>query len=305
MSTQPDDAPQHRLILVTGPAGGGRTTAIRALEDLNYEAIDNIPLSLMPRLFDGPPVPVPLAVGVDTRNREFTVQGFLKMLTLLENRPDVEVEVLYLDCRREVLVRRYSETRRRHPMAPDDIPTMGIDREIELLAPIQARASVLIDTSELTIHDLRAEIARWFVRDDSERLAVAVQSFSYKRGLPHAADLVFDCRFLRNPHWEETLRPYDGRDAPVAEYVEGDERFGPFFDQLTNMLELLLPAYRAEGKSHLTIAFGCTGGQHRSVMMAEKMAKALAGAGWQVSTRHREIERRAAEAPKPQVKDDT
>lgn len=298
MTIHPDEQPQHRLILVTGPAGAGRTTAIRALEDLNYEAIDNIPLSLMPRLLDGPPVSVPLAVGVDTRNREFTVQGFLNMLTQFENRGDVSVEVLYLESRREVLVRRYSETRRRHPLAPDEVPTMGIDREKELLGPIKARASVLIDTSDLTVHDLRAEMARWFSRDDMDRLAVAVQSFSYKRGLPHAADLVFDCRFLRNPHWNQDLRPFDGRDAPVAEYVEADERFLPFFDKVIDLLNLLLPAYRAEGKSHLSIAFGCTGGQHRSVMMAEKMAKAIAALGWQVSTRHRELERRVAEAGK-------
>lgn len=303
MTTHPDDLPQHRLILVTGPAGAGRTTAIRALEDLNYEAIDNIPLSLMPRLLDGPPVSVPLAVGVDTRNREFTVQGFLNTLTLLENRGDVAVELLFLDSRREVLVRRYSETRRRHPLAPDEVPSLGIDRERELLAPIKARASVLIDTSDLTIHDLRADMARWFSRDEAKRLAVAVQSFSYKRGLPHSADLVIDCRFLKNPHWDDTLRPYDGRDAPVAAYVEGDERFAPFFEKMLELVEMLLPAYRAEGKSHLSIAFGCTGGQHRSVMVAEKLAKALAGSDWQVSTRHRELERRAAESPKREIKD--
>ena len=168
---------------------------------------------------------------------------------------------------------------------------------MDLLAPIRVRADVLIDTSELSPHDLKAEIGRWFGQGAGHGLAVSVHSFSYKRGVPRGLDMMFDCRFLMNPHWDARLRPLDGRDAEVAHYVEADPRFDAFFTRTRDLLLLLLPAHVEEGKSHLAIGFGCTGGQHRSVAVAEKMAKALAEAGWQVSKRHRELERRAGGAP--------
>lgn len=289
-----------RLLLVSGPSGAGRSTAIHALEDLGYEVIDNLPLSLVPRLLDGPPLARPLALGVDVRNRDFSPAAFGALLDAATpgHQP---TELLYLDCQPDVLVRRYSETRRRHPLAPDDRPAEGIAREIDLLRPIRARAEVLIDTSEMTPHDLRADIARLFGPEGAGAMAVSVQSFSYKRGLPVGVDMVFDCRFLRNPHWETALRPLDGRSAAVAAYVEADPRFDPFFVKMRDLLIDLLPAYVEEGKTHLAIGFGCTGGQHRSVAVAEKLAKALAEAGWQVSKRHRELERRASAAPPTRV----
>lgn len=281
----------QRLVLVTGPSGAGRTTAIRALEDLSFEAIDNLPLSLLPRLLEGPPTGRPLAVGVDVRTRDFSVAAFLETLDMLATRSDVHTELLYLDCAPDVLLRRFSETRRRHPMAPAESPSQGVERELDLLAPIRARADRLVDTSELTLHDLRQELAESFLPEGTARLAVSVMSFSYKRGVPRGADMVFDCRFLRNPYWEPSLRALDGRTAAVAAYVEADERFAPFVERVTDLCALLLPAYRDEGKSHLAIAFGCTGGQHRSVMMSEHLARGLAAAGWQVSIRHRELDR--------------
>lgn len=291
-----DSGPEHRLILVTGPSGAGRTTAIRVLEDLGYEGIDNIPLSLVPRLLDGPPLGRPIALGLDVRNRDFNATALIELIDLLTRDPRVSLEVLYLDCGVPELIRRFSETRRRHPLAPAESPAEGIEREMDLLAPIRVRADHLVDTTDLSPHDLKAEIARWFDRGTTGRLAVSVQSFSYKRGVPRGVDMIFDCRFLANPYWNPALRPLDGRDAEVADYIRTDPRFAEFFQRLHDLLLLLLSAHLDEGKAHLSIGFGCTGGQHRSVAVAELMGAALAQAGWPVSKRHRELERKGAAA---------
>lgn len=288
------DGGSPRMVLVTGPSGAGRTTAIAALEDLGFETISNLPLTLLPRLLDGPPPGRPLALGLDVRNRDFSVGAVIELIDRLTQDAETQVDILYLDCRAEVLMRRYSETRRRHPMAPGDGPGEGVERELDLLVPIRARADILIDTSELTPHELREEMRRWFDREGATRMAVSLQSFSYKRGIPRAVDIVLDCRFLRNPHWDEALRPRDGRDAEVRAYIAEDPAWAGFFDRVRDLVLSLLPSYRDEGKSHLAIAFGCTGGQHRSVAVAELLANALAAAGWQVSIRHRELERRGA-----------
>jgi RNase adapter protein RapZ len=195
------------------------------------------------------------------------------------------------------LIRRYSETRRRHPLAPSETPDLGIAREIDLLVPIRARADHLIETTDMSPHDLKAEIAQWFDQGKIAALAVSVQSFSYKRGVPRGVDMIFDCRFLRNPHWDAALRTMDGRDDAVLAHIAEDPRFAPFYAKLLDLITLLLPAHRDEGKAHLTIGFGCTGGQHRSVAVAELLAKDLAKAGWPVSKRHRELERKAASVP--------
>ncbi|SHI83842.1 RNase adapter RapZ [Wenxinia saemankumensis] len=288
------DDGRQRIVLVTGPSGAGRTTAVNALEDLGWEVIDNLPLSLLPRLIDGPPLDRPLALGLDVRNRDFGVDALIEAIDRLAARPDVAEEVLYVDADVDTLLRRYSETRRRHPLSPEGPPIVGIEQEIALLAPIRGRADTLIATGDLTPHDLRAEITERFGGGGSGPLAISVESFSYKRGLPRGADIVLDVRFLRNPHWEPGLRRLTGTDAAVRAHVEGDPRHRPFFERTEALLLSLLPEYRAEGKSHLTVAFGCTGGQHRSVALADAMAHALARQGWQVSIRHRELERRAA-----------
>ena len=287
----PSDRAQ-RLVLVTGPSGAGRSTAINVLEDLGFEAIDNLPLSLIPRLLDGPSRPEPLALGLDVRNRDFSASNVIELIDRLTRDPRYAPEVLFLDCAHEVLERRYNETRRRHPLSPDSGPATGVMAEIDLLQPIRVRADVLVDTSDLSPHDLKAELTRWFdVRPDG-RLTVSLHSFSYKRGVPRGIDMMFDCRFLTNPHWEPALRPLTGRDAAVQDHVAGDSRFAEFLDRVCEMILFLLPAYVEEGKSHLSVGFGCTGGQHRSVTLAEMVAAVLAKAGWPVSIRHRELERR-------------
>ena len=286
--------PEHRIVFVTGPSGAGRTTAIRVLEDLGYEGIDNIPLSLVPRLIDGAPLGHPIALGLDVRNRDFNATALIELIDSLTRDPRVALDVLYLDCAPSVLIRRFSETRRRHPLAPAETPAQGVEREIDLLAPIRVRADHLIDTTELTQHDLKAEVAALFDTGATGRLSVSVQSFSYKRGIPRGVDMIFDCRFLSNPHWQPALRALDGRDPAVEAFVRSDPRFAEFFQKLQDMLLFLLPANVDEGKAHLAIGFGCTGGQHRSVAVAELVGNALADAGWPVSKRHRELERKAA-----------
>jgi RNase adapter protein RapZ len=287
---------EHRLVFVTGPSGAGRTTAIRVLEDLGYEGIDNIPLSLVPRLVEGPPLGRPIVLGLDVRNRDFNATALIELIDSLTRDPRVALEVLYLDCAPGVLIRRYSETRRRHPLAPNETPAQGVEREIDLLTPIRVRADHLIDTTDLTQHDLKAELSAIFDITPSGRLSVSVQSFSYKRGIPRGVDMIFDCRFLANPHWQPELRALDGRDPSVDAFVRADPRFAEFFQKLSEILRFLLPAHLEEGKAHLAIGFGCTGGQHRSVAVAEMVGSALAEAGWPVSKRHRELERRGAVA---------
>lgn len=288
----PGDKPLQRVVLVTGPSGAGRSTAINALEDLGYEAIDNIPLNLIPRLLDGGTLPRPMALGIDVRNRDFSTDGLLDLQTRLAGEQGLSLELLYLDCNPDVLVRRYSETRRRHPMSPDASPSDGIAREVLLLVPVRARSDILIDTTDLTPHDLRAQVQDWFGLDTGQMMAVSVHSFSYKRGLPHGVDMVLDCRFLNNPHWQPELRSLTGLSADVATYVSRDARYAPFLDHVLGLLTFQLPASLAEGKAHFSVGLGCTGGQHRSVAVTEKVALGLAQAGWRVSIRHRELERR-------------
>ena len=285
-----EDSKLPKLIVVSGPSGAGRSTAINVLEDLGFEAIDNVPLSLVSRLSDGP-LSRPMAIGIDVRNRDFSAEGVIDVLTQLRERTDIEAQMLYLEADEDTLVRRYSETRRRHPLAPDEPAIQGIRREADLLTPLRAQAELLLNTSDLSPHDLKARLTDWFGEKGSALFGVSVQSFSYKRGSPKGVDMMFDCRFLKNPYWDPNLRGLNGLDAAVGTHIETDARAQPFQSQVRDLLLLLLPAFREEGKSHLSIAFGCTGGQHRSVYVTEQVAMALAEQGWQVSKRHRELDR--------------
>lgn len=294
-TVQTSDA--RRVVLVTGPSGAGRSTAINVLEDRDYEVIDNIPLSILPKLLEVSRFGRPLALGLDVRNRDFSANALIELIDQLGVNPSFDASVLYLDCAAEVLSRRYSETRRRHPLAPEETAQEGIAREQDLLIPIRARADILIDTSDMSPHELRDEIERWFSDDQHASMAISVQSFSYKRGMPRGLDMVFDVRFLANPYWDVSLRTLNGQDAAVQNYVMKDARYDSFFQKVLELTLLLLPAYREEGKRHLSIAFGCTGGQHRSVTLVENLSKALAKHDWQVSVRHREMERRQSGMP--------
>ncbi|MGQ9368081.1 RNase adapter RapZ [Azospirillum sp. ST 5-10] len=282
----------RRIVLITGMSGAGLSVALKALEDLGYEAVDNLRLSLVPALIEqGEAGHRPLAIVVDSRTRDFDADALLAHLDALAVRADVAVRLLFLDCGDEVLQRRFTETRRRHPLAVDRPVPDGIQRERTLLSPLRGRADVTIDTTELSIHELRRLLAGHFALDAQPALQVFITSFSFRAGLPREADLVFDVRFLTNPHWDPALRPLSGLDAPVAARVESDPDFPSFFRNLTDLLRPLLPRYNQEGKSYLTIAVGCTGGRHRSVFVAERLAAWLRDLGVRVGLTHRDLER--------------
>ena len=289
----------QRVVLVTGMSGAGRSSGLRILEDLGYEAIDNLPTSLLERLLHpdaaGPEADErPLAIDVDIRSRGFREGALRDMLEPLRRRRGIELNVAFFDCDDEVLRQRFTETRRRHPLAEDRPLMDGIRRERELLAALRDGADLLVDTSNLSLPALRDLLHGNFRLEAGFRLALSVTSFAYRRGLPREADLVFDVRFLANPHYREALRPLTGRAPAVADFIRGDPAFHPFIDQLARFLRTLLPRYEREGKTYLTIAIGCTGGRHRSVYVAELVGEMLAAEGRAVTLRHREL---AADAP--------
>jgi RNase adaptor protein for sRNA GlmZ degradation len=285
-------ARRPRVLLITGLSGAGRSTALNAFEDMGYETVDNLPATLVSALVQPEAArDRPLAIGIDIRTRDFGAAQFLVTVDALRARDDIDFLVLFLDCDDETLLRRYSQTRRRHPLAHDRPVADGIATERKRLAQLRDRADWVIDTTDLTEGDLRRELRSSFSLARTPSMAVIVMSFAYGQGIPRAADLVFDVRFLRNPHYLDALRDKTGEDAEVGAYIEGDPGYADFFRRLADFLEPLLPRYRAEGKSYLTIAVGCTGGRHRSVYIAEKLGAWLAGHGYRAAIRHRELER--------------
>lgn len=287
--------PAPLVLVVTGLSGAGRSSAIAALEDLGYEAINNFPISLFERLVE--PVAgtaAPIAVGISSRTRGFSARALTVTVDSLRVRWRAGTVLLFLDCADKVLLSRFNQTKRRHPMAPDEDPGTGIQRERDVLAEVRESADVVIDTTEMTPHELKAELQARFALEQSAGLSVTIQSFSYKRGVPPNADMVFDCRFLRNPYWDASLRELDGREEAIQAFVREDPLHDEFFGKLCDMVTMLLPAYRDEGKAYLTIALGCTGGRHRSVTVAEGLAKYLDGTDWPVSVRHRELDARGS-----------
>jgi RNase adapter protein RapZ len=276
-----------RIVLVTGMAGAGRTTALKVLEDIGFEAVDNLPATLLRGLLrPGERVERDLAIGIDCRARAFDPSLIGRQLDQHVRNPNLQL--LFLDCEDEILRRRFTETRRRHPLAVDRPVTDGIAHERQLMAPLRERASLVIDTSQLLPADLRGLLIGHFAAPGDDHLTLSVISFAYRNGLPREADLVVDVRFLANPHYVDALRPLTGRDPEVRAYVEADPGYRVLMDGLSALLLPLLPSYRREGKSYLTIAFGCTGGRHRSVLIAERFAEQLRGAGWPVLLQHRD-----------------
>jgi len=282
-----------RVLLVTGMSGAGKTTVLKALEDLGYEAVDNLPLSFVTRLVDPEAArgagETAIAVSVDFRTREFEPAAFAAMTEAIEARGDTEAVVVFLDCQDEILARRFTETRRRHPLS-DELPVDDAIRlERRRLQPVADSADVVIDTTDMTPRQLARLAAERFSLKVSRTMTVTVESFAYRLGLPREADLVFDVRFLANPHYDPALKPLSGREAAVGDFIRKDPGFAPFLEVLTQMLDLLLPQYRQEGKSYLTLAIGCTGGRHRSVFVAETVAERLRAAGHTVILRHRDL----------------
>ena len=295
---QPDSeetSGQRALVLVTGMSGAGRSTALSIFEDLGYESIDNLPIDLLEGLIAGGRRS--LALGIDIRTRDFAARPLLAQLDRLLSGTDLRCTLLFLDCDNVVLGRRYTETRRRHPLARGRPVTDGIAAERNLLAPLRGRADLVIDTSALTPAEFRHILAGHFRRRGSDQLNICVTSFAYRGGLPRESDLVFDVRFLRNPHYEPELRALTGRDCAVAQFIAADPRLEPFFKKLTDLLASLLPDYRSEGKTYLTISIGCTGGRHRSVAIATRLAEWLTAQGEVVSLLHRDLEEAHPDRP--------
>ena len=279
------------VVLVTGMSGAGRTTVIHAFEDLGFEGLNNFPLALVDRLMRTEPEDArPIAIGVETRTRGFSARGLSGLIDRLRHRHGTGALLIFLDCDDEALSARFNQTRRRHPLAPEEDVATGIARERNILAEVRSRADLVIDSTDLSPHALRAEIESRFSGKAGAELAISVQSFSYKRGAPHDADMVLDCRFLRNPYWNADLRALDGRDPRIQGFVREDPLFAAFFEKLCEMLLMLLPAYKAEGKAYFCVALGCTGGRHRSVAVGELVAERLREAGWPVALRHRELD---------------
>jgi UPF0042 nucleotide-binding protein len=297
-----------RVVLVTGLSGGGKASILRALEDVGYEAVDNPPLPMLEDMVTRSERK--LAIGVDARTRGFDAGLVLETLQRLRANPALRPELVYTWADETTLQRRYSETKRRHPLAPQGRVADGVAQEKQLTAPLHDGADLVIDTSELPLGALRRLIERHFgAGGDAEesRLVVSLISFAYKYGLPREADLVFDARFLRNPHYDPILQPLTGLDAAVGAFVEADPDFATFFDKLTEMIDMLLPRFVQESKKYATITIGCTGGRHRSVHLVEKLAGHLAarmgaawapgetGCGWRLQVTHRELAREGLE----------
>ncbi|MBX3517667.1 MAG: RNase adapter RapZ [Rhodospirillales bacterium] len=294
--------PGQPVLIVTGLSGAGKTTALGALADGGYEIVDGVPLSLLGRLLrpdqgEATVAAHPLAIGVDVRTRDFSVEDLLRFIDERNAEASVNLRLVFLFCDEEDLRRRYTVTRRRHPLAATAPVSEGIALERQILAPLRERADVAIDTTGLSPSELKAILDGQFGLSVQGGLVIQVVSFSYRSGLPREADLVFDVRFLANPHYDPELKPLTGLDEAVGRHIAGDRMFKPFFDSLTRLLDPLLPRYSAEGKCYLTIAVGCTGGRHRSVFVAEELAQHLQALGGNVEVYHRDLTRSGALVP--------
>ncbi|MFU7527798.1 RNase adapter RapZ [Qipengyuania sp. ASV99] len=303
METPPileSDDSRLRLLLVTGLSGAGKSTALDVLEDLGWEAIDNFPVRLLERLVAEPDggmdaARAPLAIGFDSRTRGFVPGEIIALVKDLTLRPDIALTFMFLDCAGGELERRYNETRRRHPMAQGRTVRDGIAAERELLEPLRRWAEIVVDTTALSANELQGRVRELFAQELPATPTLTVSSFGFARGMPPLADLVFDMRFLDNPHWVEELRELTGQDDAVGQHIERDPAFRPAFEQMRELLLTLLPRYAAQGKAYVHVAFGCTGGRHRSVFTAEAMAQDLREAGFSPTVRHRNLGSRAAD----------
>ena len=277
---------KNELILVIGQSGAGRTTVIHILEDQGFDTLDNVPVHLIPRVAPRELVDKPLALGLDIRSKSFSLQNLIKEISNWKAISKSSVVILFLECSLDVLIKRFSLTRRPHPVPGENNLELSIKRELKLIAPLREKADFVLDTSNTSPNELRLKLGSIFQLAKNRSIQIMLQSFSFINGPPSAVDMVFDCRFLKNPNWEDGLKDLNGTDFEVKDYLRKDESWASFNKSLIQMLLTIIPAFEKEGKSYLSIGLGCTGGQHRSVFVAEQLYKDLIDKSYYVKIFH-------------------
>ena len=280
---------KNEVIIITGPSGAGKTTAINILEDIGFEPIDNIPIELIGRLLSGPKLVKPLALGIDIRTRGFSSENLLNAINSWKGTSSNSISLLFLDCQKPELERRYNETRRRHPLSQGHTLESAIIQEKDSIKGLKLKADILLDTSNLNPNGLKRQLIKFlgYVLDD--KMGLAFQSFSFKRAVPPGVDMILDCRFLANPYGVAEWRDLNGKDQAVVDYLKNEKNWSIFFDKTVDLLHFLLSSYQQGGKAYFQLGFGCSGGQHRSVFSAEAIANELRKSGWKLTVDHREL----------------
>ena len=281
----------HELIIVIGQSGAGRTTVIHILDDQGIDTLDNVPVHLIPRVASRELVDKPLALGLDIRSKSFSVQNLMKEISNWEALSRSRVVILFLQCSLNILIKRFSLTRRPHPVPGEDSLELSIKRELNLIAPLRDKADLVLDTSNTSPNELRLKLGSIFPLAKNRSMQIMLQSFSFRSGSPSGVDMVFDCRFLKNPNWEDGLKDLNGTDVEVKNYLCKDESWASFNKCLIKMLLTIIPAFEKEGKSYLSIGLGCTGGQHRSVFVAEQLFKELLYKDYDVKILHTTLQK--------------
>ena len=282
---------KNELILVIGQSGAGRTTVVHILEDQGFDTLDNVPVHLIPRVAPRELVDKPLALGLDIRSKSFSLQNLMKEISKWKAVSKSRVLILFLECSLDILIKRFSLTRRPHPVPSENNLEQSIKRELKLIAPLREEADFVLDTSNTSPNELRLKLGSIFPLANNRSIQITLQSFSFRSGSPSGLDMVFDCRFLKNPNWEDGLKDLNGTNVEVKKYLNKDESWAPFSESLIKMLSTLIPAFEREGKSYLSIGFGCTGGQHRSVFVAENLYQHLKGKDYDVKILHVMLQR--------------
>lgn len=281
----------HELIIVIGQSGAGRTTVIHILDDQGFDTLDNVPVHLIPRVASRELVDKPLALGLDIRSKSFSVQNLMKEISNWEALSRSRVVILFLQCSLDILIKRFSLTRRPHPVPGEDSLELSIKRELNLIAPLRDKADLVLDTSNTSPNELRLKLGSIFPLANNRNIQIILQSFSFRKGSPSGLDMIFDCRFLKNPNWEDDLKNLNGTDTEVKNYLYKDESWESFNNSLIKMMSIIIPSFEREGKSYLSIGLGCTGGQHRSVFVAEQLFEHLLDKDYDVKILHTTLQK--------------
>ncbi len=281
----------HELIIVIGQSGAGRTTVIHILDDQGFDTLDNVPVHLIPRVASRELVDKPLALGLDIRSKSFSVQNLMKEISNWEALSRSRVVILFLQCSLDILIKRFSLTRRPHPVPGEDSLELSIKRELNLIAPLRDKADLVLDTSNTSPNELRLKLGSIFPLAHNRNIQIILQSFSFRKGSPSGLDMIFDCRFLKNPNWEDDLKNLNGTDTEVKNYLYKDKSWESFNNSLIKMMSTIIPSFEREGKSYLSIGLGCTGGQHRSVFVAEQLFEHLLDKDYDVKILHTTLQK--------------